>query len=441
MNSVKDSLQRDDKFQRENCENQPPWKSISFACGGWLQFYLFGVARGLQARRLDSKRVTYCGCSAGALTAVGLALEGDFDEAIEFCKAECIPKAHARISGLFRLADYVGWSVDHLLSPKFSNLGNVEIAITRLPLLNAERITSFATADDMRQTLLASCAAFPFAMPVFREGRYYLDGGYSDFQPVVDEDTLTVSPFYFSDCDIKPSRYMPLWWTLLPPKNSDTIDWVYNLGYTDCLNYLDSHAIRSPTLAQPSGQSSADNLTGSPKPLHPYSARRKVNMHRFLGYDLRNISGEFLHFMMDFWLLVLLIFLWKPMALLLIYGELVCRMTIYFVTAVWLTLWETLIAPLLMLCSPLVPQQVKSYMLVRLPKRWRVASERGKGKRTSGESPSAVRLHRSWDCFTCLWSLSLLLRFFTPACSSVELRKHDRLAKLSIVYRIFRHII
>lgn len=71
----------------------PPWTSVSFACGGWLQFYMFGVAKALQASGLDCpSSVTYCGCSAGALAAVGLTLEGDFDSAIEFCKKECIPE-------------------------------------------------------------------------------------------------------------------------------------------------------------------------------------------------------------------------------------------------------------------------------------------------------------------------------------------------------------
>lgn len=59
---------------------QPPWKSISFACGGWLQFYLYGVSRALQAQGLDDPNVTYCGCSAGALAAVGLVCDGNILE-------------------------------------------------------------------------------------------------------------------------------------------------------------------------------------------------------------------------------------------------------------------------------------------------------------------------------------------------------------------------
>lgn len=75
------------------CENHPPWTSVSFACGGWLQFYMFGVAKALQASGLDyPSSVTYCGCSAGALAAVGLALEGNFDAAVTFCKEKCVPE-------------------------------------------------------------------------------------------------------------------------------------------------------------------------------------------------------------------------------------------------------------------------------------------------------------------------------------------------------------
>lgn len=70
-----------------------PWRSVSFACGGWLQFYMFGVAKALQESGLDyPSKVTYCGCSAGALAAVGLALEGDFDSAVTFCKEKCLPQ-------------------------------------------------------------------------------------------------------------------------------------------------------------------------------------------------------------------------------------------------------------------------------------------------------------------------------------------------------------
>lgn len=88
----------DPKMQAAELEDSPPWSSVSFACGGWLQFYMFGVAKALQVSGLDfPSSVTYCGCSAGALAAVGLALEGDFDAAVKFCKDECVPEVRAAL--------------------------------------------------------------------------------------------------------------------------------------------------------------------------------------------------------------------------------------------------------------------------------------------------------------------------------------------------------
>ena len=51
-------------------------------------------------------------------------------------------------------------------------------------------------------------------------GEWVCDGGLSDFKPVIDADTITVSPFYFDYADIKPSRYIPPWWALYPPRTS-----------------------------------------------------------------------------------------------------------------------------------------------------------------------------------------------------------------------------
>ena len=93
------SSDSDSKMQAAELEDSPPWSSVSFACGGWLQFYMFGVAKALQVSGLDfPSSVTYCGCSAGALAAVGLALEGDFDAAVKFCKDECVPEVCAPLS-------------------------------------------------------------------------------------------------------------------------------------------------------------------------------------------------------------------------------------------------------------------------------------------------------------------------------------------------------
>jgi hypothetical protein len=206
---------------------RPPWESMSFACGGWLQFYMYGVARALQASGLDSpSTVTYCGCSAGALAAVGLAIEGDFDAAVDFCKHECLPEAWRHVKGLFKLGEYVSQCIDLLVMPNYKPLkpGKLQLAVTKLPYFRTERVVEYNSKEELKEALMASIAAFPAAPIVRRKGSWYMDGGVSDFQPVVDENTVTVSPFYFSDCDIRPSRYVPPWCAFLPPKDTNTID-------------------------------------------------------------------------------------------------------------------------------------------------------------------------------------------------------------------------
>lgn len=70
-----------------------------------------------------------------------------------------------------------------------------------------------------------------------------IDGGVSDFQPLSESlprsTTVTVSPFYTSHADIRPSRYVPLWWAIYPPRRED-FEWVFALGYDDANTWLAS---------------------------------------------------------------------------------------------------------------------------------------------------------------------------------------------------------
>lgn len=97
--------------------------------------YLYGVARAVQYLGLDSPNVTYLGCSAGALAATGICLQGDFDAAMKFCKEDCIPKAHNQILGLFQLTEYVSECLERHLLPKYKPIpvGHLQIAVTKLP--------------------------------------------------------------------------------------------------------------------------------------------------------------------------------------------------------------------------------------------------------------------------------------------------------------------
>lgn len=156
-------------------------------------------------------------------------------------------------------------------------------------------------------------------------------------------------------------------------------------------------------------------------------------MHRFLGYDLANMTNQHIAFVMDLLLLMLLVCLWKPLALLLIYIELFVRIIVLAVVSCLVMVWD--------LFPPFLIQSIikKAYVLV-IPDFVGLAFLRKHAVKGSRRRRCKV-LHDLWECFTCVGSLSLLLRFISGPPSVVELRKHNRLAKYSVLYRLFRHII
>ena len=113
------------------------------------------------------------------MAAAGLVLNGDFDSAMQFCKDECIPKAHGELLGLFRLTEYVSGCLELHLLPRYKEIpvGHLQVAVTRiLPQFHSERIMQFSSKDDLKQVLLASCAAYPLASFIRRNSCLYMDG-------------------------------------------------------------------------------------------------------------------------------------------------------------------------------------------------------------------------------------------------------------------------
>lgn len=493
------------------------YESFSFACGGWLQFYMFGVAKAIQERNIRPHIKKMAGCSAGALTAVGLALDGDFDKAIDFCKAELVPKCYHHWTGwgLLGIGEYASRCMDATCNlHRWEELedGQLHVAITRLPFFHAERQTSFSSEKDLKTALLASAGCFPFAPLVWRKDHWCIDGGLSDFQPVIDENTITVSPFYFSSADIRPSRYVPLWWSFFPPKDEDTIEWLYHLGQEDAISFFaavddtveqlaavtpraggdrrdeegelsddtpffplspnpsgDGSMLSPPSEDGSSYNSSDTAATTSSSTLsapltpgrriireeelkrraeiqrkraarlaedsgHAYDIRRRVSVHRFLGYNtVGNVGVKWLVYAADLLLLIFLVAFWKPLALLAVYTELICRIAGHLFYAVAREMLQLLpmISLAMAFCDPHLTLAYGLILLLLIQKLYVVGP--------------VVALPASqgdlWQTARCLMSLSLMRRFVSGGLSREDLRQHDLLMEHSVVYRVIRHII
>ena len=162
-----------------------------------------------------------------------------------------------------------------------------------------------------------STSAFPLAPLIFRRGAWCVDGGLTDFQPIIDKDTVTVSPLYFSNADIKPSRYVPLWWAIVPPKSPDTIDWLYRLGWEDACRWIKAHPERCdlPHLST----KTLSPISPPPKRPHSYDTPKRVSVHRLLGYNISDQMHRTVARSLDIFLTLLVILVWKPLVLILIY--------------------------------------------------------------------------------------------------------------------------
>lgn len=153
-------------------------------------------------------------------------------------------------------------------------------------------------------------------------------------------------------------------------------------------------------------------------------------MHRFLGYNWENLTHEYVLFTMDFILLILLIIVWRPLVLTLIYIELLLHMALELIRSVMIEMW--FIVPLVLI-SMAIYQNINVTIFVGVV----VLLE----KIFLFGFSSGEHLLYCYNCFRCIWSLSLLLHFFTPFGSKYSLNKHNLLVKSSFCYRFFHHMI
>jgi hypothetical protein len=259
---------------------------------------------------------------------------------------------------------------------------------------------------------------------------------------VLDEHTITVSPFYFMNTDIKPSRYVPLWWALFPPNSPAAVDWVYELGYNDAVNWI--HERAESQVEKQQQQLHKDNTKGATRARsnsfrnnsHAFDVPRQISMHRCLGVDVADLTHASVSVLLDFCLYLLLLLVWKPAAILMIYMELFVKVVMLVAASVLYELLDLL--PLLLVgyafLAPHATLLLWAYVLgfTGAVKLLVVGPARGS------------HLGDLWEIARCIGSASLLRRFVPlplARLSADPLRKHVHLNKSSLIYRIVRHFV
>ena len=206
------------------------------------------------------------GTSGGALTGCLLFLDIDLDALAEYVYI-CVAKARSSWRGKFLLRDYCRGAIEQFCTKDAHKIlqGRFEMSITQIfPWYKNLRVNQFPTYEFLVQSLLCSACLVPLAgFPMWLPG-YGLcfDGGVSDFQlfkglsrhgtfcklhcrKTNPKDIVVICPFYSSRADIRPSKFVPIWWAFFPPEPYKLKE-LFELGVKDAHAWADKQEESTP---------------------------------------------------------------------------------------------------------------------------------------------------------------------------------------------------
>ncbi|CAH0396988.1 unnamed protein product [Chilo suppressalis] len=176
--------------------------NLSFAGCGFLGIYHVGVAVCFKKYAPHLLLGKLSGASFGALSACCLLCDLPIGE-ITSDVLRVVGEARAGSLGPFSpsfsiqnvLLEGMEKYLPHDVHKKVS--GKLHISLTRVYDGQNVIVSEYPTREDLLQALLASCfvPVFSGLLPPRFHGIRYMDGGFSDNLPVLDENTITVSPF------------------------------------------------------------------------------------------------------------------------------------------------------------------------------------------------------------------------------------------------------
>ncbi|XP_063813373.1 omega-hydroxyceramide transacylase-like [Pseudophryne corroboree] len=240
---------------------------LSFSGSGFLSLYQIGAVKALLelAPELLKLAPKVYGASAGSLVAAAVVFNVDLDELRNII---CDAASEARKSILgpflpsFNLLTILRKAMKDFLPDNAAQLatGRLHVALTRLSDGKTILVSDFKSKDEVIQALICSCFV-PFycgMVPPSYRGVRYIDGGFTNFQPLYDlQSMITISP-YTGEIDICPrdcpvshlcfeicntsfqlsvQNLSRVSYALFPP-SSYILDEFYWQGYEDAIVYL-----------------------------------------------------------------------------------------------------------------------------------------------------------------------------------------------------------
>ncbi|XP_053600600.1 uncharacterized protein LOC128669658 [Plodia interpunctella] len=176
--------------------------NLSFAGCGFLGIYHVGVAVCFKKYAPQLLLGKISGASFGALSACCLLCDlpiGELTSDVLRVVGEARAGSLGPFSPSFNIQNVLLEGMEKYLPHDVHKIvsGRLHISLTRVYDGQNVIVSEFPTREDLLQALLASCfvPVFSGMLPPRFHGIRYMDGGFSDNLPVLDENTITVSPF------------------------------------------------------------------------------------------------------------------------------------------------------------------------------------------------------------------------------------------------------
>uniref|UniRef100_A0A8R1Y7L1 PNPLA domain-containing protein n=1 Tax=Onchocerca volvulus TaxID=6282 RepID=A0A8R1Y7L1_ONCVO len=185
--------------------------SLSLSGCGFLCIYHAGVCAAVKkyAPQLLQNRIS--GASAGSIIAAAIACNICISQATSLflsVVSEARSYTFGALNRDFDLLKLVRTKLNDLLPSNAHEIctSRLRISVTRFHDMENVILDEFHTKDELLDAICCSCfipVYGGFVYPTF-QGEIYIDGGASDNQPVIDTNTITVSPFS-GESDICPT--------------------------------------------------------------------------------------------------------------------------------------------------------------------------------------------------------------------------------------------
>lgn len=176
--------------------------NLSFAGCGFLGIYHVGVACCFRKYAPQLLLDKISGASAGAIAACCLICDlpiGDMTSDVLRVTTDARSRSLGAFSPSFNINKLLLENLEKFL-PQDAHIkctGKLHVSLTRVCDGKNVVVSQFDTREELIQVLLASAfiPLFSGLIPPKFKGYRYMDGGYSDNLPTLDENTITVSPF------------------------------------------------------------------------------------------------------------------------------------------------------------------------------------------------------------------------------------------------------